>query len=72
MLRQLGWITTKSGRKNPRNNECTLAPLGELHRMHRELLSSLDDPIMFMKRIFGTTPEEWVERCPRLVKERSV
>lgn len=70
VLRELGWITARTSRGNPRNSECELREEGELMELYKELLMlQRKDARGFILRVFKSKDDVWVERCMSIVKE---
>jgi hypothetical protein len=70
VLRELGWVQVVGTRDNPRNSETQLREAEELLKMRAELLRLRRDPAIFIKRVFHSHDEVWVERCSAIIQER--
>ena len=70
VLRELGWVQVKGNRDSPRNSDLKLAPEGELLALRKELMSLMKkDAAGFIKRIFHSEDDIWVDRCSSIIKE---
>lgn len=69
MLLKLGWVVSSSRRENPRNSDLQLREVEELMRVRRELLSLRGDARGFIRQVFSSYNQVWVERCSGVTKE---
>lgn len=69
MLRELGWVISKSNRDSPRNTDLHLRPREELLGILRELGSALRRPDDFISTVFHSRDRIWVERCASIIKQ---
>ena len=70
MLRELGWIKVKGNRDSPRNCESSLAPEDELYKLRNDLIFLMKEPRSFIRCIFKSNKEEWVDRCSAIIRDR--
>lgn len=54
MLRELGWVTSKSNRDSPRNTDLQLRPQEDLFQTLRELRSAMKRPDDFISVVFNS------------------
>jgi hypothetical protein len=69
VLRELGWIKVKGNRDSPRNCESCLAPNEDLVKFRDDLVFLMKEPRTFIKCIFKSNKEEWVDRCSAIIKD---
>ncbi|KAF4473979.1 hypothetical protein CGGC5_v017266 [Colletotrichum fructicola Nara gc5] len=70
MLRELGWVTSKSNRDSPRNTDLQLRPQEDLLQTFRELRSAMKRPDDFIGVVFNSQDSIWTERCASIIKDR--
>ncbi|KAJ0297236.1 hypothetical protein Brms1b_013626 [Colletotrichum noveboracense] len=70
MLRELGWVTSKSNRDSPRNTDLQLRPQEDLLQTFRELRSAMRRPDDFIGVVFNSQDSIWTERCASIIKDR--
>ncbi|KAF5482970.1 hypothetical protein CGCA056_v003941 [Colletotrichum aenigma] len=70
MLRELGWVTSKSNRDSPRNTDLQLRPQEDLLQTLRELRSAMKRPDDFISVVFNSQDSIWTERCASIIKDR--
>lgn len=69
MLRELGWVTSKSQRDSPRNTDLQLRPRDELAIIFRELRAALQRPDDFIGMVFHSRGRIWVDWCASIIHE---
>lgn len=68
LLVQLGWVRVLQGnRDTPRNSELGLQDREKLHSYRKELLGLRRDGAGFIRRVFGSDEEVWVDRCTAIL-----
>ena len=70
VLRELGWVVVVRGtRDSPRNSDVELQKMEELLWMRKELLGLRKDATRFIRRVFHSHDNIWVERCKGIISE---
>ena len=70
LLRELEWVQVVRGnRDSPRNSDLTLQSREKLLRRRRELISLRNDAFGFIRSVFRSYDNIWVERCSAIIKE---
>ncbi|KAH7305277.1 hypothetical protein B0I35DRAFT_484033 [Stachybotrys elegans] len=68
MLQKLGWVMVKGTQDSPWNTDFNLRPkeelLSELQSLRRAMKK---EPQLFIKSIFRSNDDLWVERCQRII-----
>lgn len=69
MLLLLGWIKTKGGnRASPRNTDSKLEDIDKLMAYRKELMMARRNPSEFLKLVFRSKDDAWLDRCDSIIK----
>ncbi|KAF6806529.1 hypothetical protein CPLU01_15896 [Colletotrichum plurivorum] len=68
MLRQLGWVDSKTRRDSPRNTDLQLRPRSVLLETLQALQAAIRQPDNFIAMIFGSNDGIWVDRCGSIIQ----
>ncbi|KAK1839922.1 hypothetical protein CCHR01_17455 [Colletotrichum chrysophilum] len=67
MLRELGWVTSRSKPDSPRNTDLQLQPQEQLLKTFRDLRGALKRPDDFIRMVFRSDEEIWMDRCSSII-----